>query len=413
MTINIDITLGATTVATVVVNSIHIDIVVNGSQIPSPSICERVDECLDIPTANGNYVLKILNGVKSWVAATGGGVWGSITGTLSDQTDLQNALNNKQNALGYTPENIDNKTDVMSGNTTSSVKYLSAKGVYDWVIGLGYLTTSAAAATYATIASLSNYLTITAAASTYATIASLSSYLTTAAAAATYQVILTAANFGAFLNSLSAKTTPTDNDVVGLMDSADSNNSKKITWANIKATLLSYFSGIFSKRIIYDISHSSVTGTSTETILSSTLIPANTFAVGDGFSYYTMLDKSAQTANDTWSVSVYLNATNNLSGTPRLIGSSVTLAANNRWYSQGRDLNTFTAASTIEYLTTGLGIGSDSTSAGVNIAGSPYLSNSCPNIGSDMYFIVTARHTGSSQADTITHRKTVVYLEKA
>lgn len=35
--------------------------------------------------------------------------------------------------LGYTPEDIANKTDVMSGNTTSSDKYLSSKGVYDWV----------------------------------------------------------------------------------------------------------------------------------------------------------------------------------------------------------------------------------------------------------------------------------------
>lgn len=34
--------------------------------------------------------------------------------------------------LGFTPESISNKTDLMSGNTTSSIKYLSAKGVYDW-----------------------------------------------------------------------------------------------------------------------------------------------------------------------------------------------------------------------------------------------------------------------------------------
>lgn len=33
----------------------------------------------------------------------GASVWGGITGTLSDQTDLQAALNAKQNALGYTP----------------------------------------------------------------------------------------------------------------------------------------------------------------------------------------------------------------------------------------------------------------------------------------------------------------------
>ena len=36
-------------------------------------------------------------------------VWGSITGTLSSQVDLQNALNAKQNSLGYTAENVANK----------------------------------------------------------------------------------------------------------------------------------------------------------------------------------------------------------------------------------------------------------------------------------------------------------------
>ena len=53
------------------------------------------------------------------------------TGKLSN-TDWS-TFNNKQNALGFTPENIANKTDLMAGNTTSSTKYLSAKGVYDWV----------------------------------------------------------------------------------------------------------------------------------------------------------------------------------------------------------------------------------------------------------------------------------------
>ena len=53
------------------------------------------------------------------------------TGKLSN-TDWS-TFNNKQNALGFTPENVANKTDLMAGNTTSSTKYLSAKGVYDWV----------------------------------------------------------------------------------------------------------------------------------------------------------------------------------------------------------------------------------------------------------------------------------------
>ncbi len=36
--------------------------------------------------------------------------------------------------IGFTPENSANKTDTMAGNTASSIKYLSAKGVYDWGI---------------------------------------------------------------------------------------------------------------------------------------------------------------------------------------------------------------------------------------------------------------------------------------
>lgn len=42
--------------------------------------------------------------------------------------------------LGYTAEDQANKTDTIAGNTGSSVKFLSAKGVYDWVTGLAYQT---------------------------------------------------------------------------------------------------------------------------------------------------------------------------------------------------------------------------------------------------------------------------------
>jgi len=38
----------------------------------------------------------------------------------------------QKNGIGYTAENSANKSDTMSGNTASSIIYLSAKGVYDW-----------------------------------------------------------------------------------------------------------------------------------------------------------------------------------------------------------------------------------------------------------------------------------------
>jgi hypothetical protein len=40
--------------------------------------------------------------------------------------------NGKQDALGYTPEDVANKATTMTGNTTSDVKYLTSKAVYDW-----------------------------------------------------------------------------------------------------------------------------------------------------------------------------------------------------------------------------------------------------------------------------------------
>lgn len=42
------------------------------------------------------------------------------------------------------------------------------------------------------------------------------------------------------INGSTAKTTPVDADLIGLVDSADAFSLKKVTWANIKATILTY-----------------------------------------------------------------------------------------------------------------------------------------------------------------------------
>ncbi|BCJ90048.1 hypothetical protein IZ6_07830 [Terrihabitans soli] len=54
---------------------------------------------------------------------------------------------------------------------------------------------------------------------------------------ADYTDLLTGLTLGAALAACSAKTTPVDADVVGFGDSAASGELKKVTWANIKATL--------------------------------------------------------------------------------------------------------------------------------------------------------------------------------
>lgn len=50
---------------------------------------------------------------------------------------------------------------------------------------------------------------------------------------------------GGTLHAATAKTTPVDADTMPLIDSAASNVLKKVTWANIKATLKTYFDTLY------------------------------------------------------------------------------------------------------------------------------------------------------------------------
>jgi hypothetical protein len=56
----------------------------------------------------------------------------------------------------------------------------------------------------------------------------------------------TATTAGALINGATAKTTPVDADHLGLMDSAASNVLKKLSWANLKATLKTYFDTLYA-----------------------------------------------------------------------------------------------------------------------------------------------------------------------
>lgn len=55
----------------------------------------------------------------------------------------------------------------------------------------------------------------------------------------------TATTTGALISGATAKTTPVDADAVGISDSAASGVLKNVTWANIKATLKTYFDGLY------------------------------------------------------------------------------------------------------------------------------------------------------------------------
>lgn len=77
------------------------------------------------------------------VSSGGGSVaWGSITGTLSSQTDLQTALNGKQASLGYTPLNASsNLSDLPNAGTARTNLGLGTASVLD-VASSGNASTS-------------------------------------------------------------------------------------------------------------------------------------------------------------------------------------------------------------------------------------------------------------------------------
>jgi len=56
---------------------------------------------------------------------------------------------------------------------------------------------------------------------------------------------LLSGNLGAIIAALTAKTTPVDADQFAIADSADSNTGKKLTFANLKATLKTYFDTLY------------------------------------------------------------------------------------------------------------------------------------------------------------------------
>jgi hypothetical protein len=101
-----------------------------------------------------------------------------------------------------------------------------------------------------------------------------------------YQItnFLTDVVFGTFVAGLTAKTTPIDTDFFGIMDSADSNLYKKISYANFKIAFKAFFDLIYNPyrfRVSSTVSTSALTGTTASTFMvSDVLIPAGTVTPG-------------------------------------------------------------------------------------------------------------------------------------
>jgi len=90
-----------------------------------------------------------------------------------------------------------------------------------------------------------------------------------------------AGNVGAAIHGATAKTTPADADTVPLIDSAASNVLKKVTWANIKATLKTYFDTLYQAAGSYLTSGGALGTPSSGTLTNCTGLPLTTGVTGD------------------------------------------------------------------------------------------------------------------------------------
>ena len=184
--------------------------------------------------------------------------WGDIDGTLSNQTDLQTALNNKQP--------LASALTTLSSSTAAGLALMddADNAAQRTTLGLGSASTLNVGTTAGTVAAgndsrLSDARTPTAHAASHVTGGSDAIQSATASQpglATAAQItkldgiealadVTDAANVGSAIHGATAKTTPVDADTVPLIDSAASNVLKKLSWANVKATLKTYFDALY------------------------------------------------------------------------------------------------------------------------------------------------------------------------
>lgn len=62
-------------------------------------------------------------------------IWDSIIANIDTPWSTASNWNILNSNIAYVPEDVANKATTMTGNTTSNILYLTAKAIYDWVVG--------------------------------------------------------------------------------------------------------------------------------------------------------------------------------------------------------------------------------------------------------------------------------------
>jgi hypothetical protein len=263
---------------------------------------------LPAKTGNALKVLRVNSGETDYELAASSSIieWGDIGGTLSDQTDLNSALAAKAPLASPTfTGTVTTPAIIVSSETASRIAILdSSKNIksadiatYPSLTELAYIKGLSSAvqtqldAKQAAFGSQTqNYFyaapdgssgTPLFRAIVAADIPTLNQNTTGSAATLTTARTIDGQSFDGSANitviapgthAASSKTTPVDADELPLVDSAASNVLKKLTWVNVKATLKSYFDGLYP----------SGSGTSTGTNTGDQVIKGLISATFDG-----------------------------------------------------------------------------------------------------------------------------------
>lgn len=173
--------------------------------------------------------------LKVQTASSGGSVdWGGIGGTLSNQTDLQSALNAKQNT-------ITNSDDITEGSTNLFMTSAEALKLANIEANADVTDSANVATAGAFMKSSDDSDDITEGAAKLFMTTSERSKLSAIEANAD---VTDAANVGAVNFAASGKTTPVDADSFPITDSAASNVIKKVTFANLKTWISNYYNSL-------------------------------------------------------------------------------------------------------------------------------------------------------------------------
>ena len=100
----------------------------NGTTSISTTLANSIVGIVNLSATGTPSSTTYLRGDNTWATiAGGGGTWGSITGTLSNQTDLQSALNAKQGIVTLTTTGTSGAA-TFSGNVLNIPNYAGASG---------------------------------------------------------------------------------------------------------------------------------------------------------------------------------------------------------------------------------------------------------------------------------------------